>query len=195
MPLLERVWYAAAKTFKKESVMKRSLKMAVLLFSFTLAASMAHATNFSKSDKNKPSPAAPAESPVMIEVSAGPKVLPKPETAPKSVSSVVVQSSVKIKPAAVVQPPVKVEPVVKVAPPVKAEPSVKPAPSDKPLEIQTFDRTMLVCPDGHACVKTEAEDYKCVPDKTKSVGGYGETCKTTPRPIATPEPAQAKRKP
>lgn len=174
--------------------MKRSFRMAVLLISFAFVASGANATNFSKNDKSKSDPALPAESPVMIEVSAEPKALPRPETTPKPVSSVAIQSSVKAEPPAKVQAPVKAEPAVKAVPPVKAEPPAKPALSDKPLEIQTADRTTLVCPDGHACVKTGGEDYKCVPDKTKSVGGYGETCKTTPRQVPAPEPAQAKRK-
>jgi len=166
--------------------MKRSPRMVALMISFTLVASMANATNFSKNDNNKNSsnPAAPAGSPVKTEASVKPEVSPQPEAAPKPESSPTVGSPVRV------EPPVKVMPPAKVGTPAKVGIPTKPELSDKPFEVQTADRTMLLCPDGYGCVKAEGADYKCVPDKTKSAGGYGEICKTTPRQIPAAEPVQ-----
>ena len=175
--------------------MKRSHKMAALLISFTFVGSMANATNFSKSvqsdDAAKSTPAVVKSTPVdaksVVQTQYAEEYDAPAEVITPAKVSVPVKTESAFKPA----PTTKPEPVAKPEPAVKRASSPKPAFSDKPYEIQTFDRTMLVCPDGYACTGGSGTDYKCVPDKTASIGGHGEVCKTTPRALpAVTEPAQ-----
>ena len=157
--------------------MKRSLKMVTLLISFTFAASMANATNFSKSVKS-----AAEEQGDSVKTDTPPALESAPVVAEPAAERESLDDVIQI-PAEEIEDPVVSEPapITKFEPAAKRESSPKPTFSGKPYEVQTFDRLMLVCPEGYACKGGSGADYKCVPDKTASIGGHGEVCKTTPR--------------
>mgnify|MGYP003394324722 CR=1 FL=1 len=144
--------------------MKQSSKTASLIVSFVFfGASLASANNFSKNVVDKAEPvvekveaAAEVEAPVKTQIPVKVEVQAEAKALPKA------------------QLPAKVV--------VVAAPARTGAPG-QPYEVQTPERTMIICPDGYACAEEEGT-VKCLADKTAPVKPQGGVlCKSIPKSV------------